>query len=272
MVTVIYAKEEKVPIYNVNGEKIGEKQLPEVFFTPIRLDLIKRAFLAEFTAKLQPKGRDPMAGKRTSARSLGVGRGLARVPRIRGTSRAALANSTVGGRLAHPPRIEKKIHGLINKKEKKLATASAIAATASQLFVEKRGHIYKAEKLPIVIESSVLNSITKAKEARSFLEKIGVLNDIIRAAERWRVRAGRGKMRGRRYIKPKSVLFVVESKSTPFTRALRNFPGVDVVTASRVSVLDLAPGGVPGRLTVYTDGALEMLRKRFEGKLVVLKQ
>jgi large subunit ribosomal protein L4e len=213
-----------------------------------------------------------MAGKRTSAKSLGVGRGLARVPRIRGTSRAALVNSTVGGRLAHPPRVEKKIRELINKKEKKLATASAIAATAVPLFVEKRGHVYNAQKLPIIIESSVLNAVTKAKEARSFLDKIGVLEDIMRVADKWRVRAGRGKMRGRKYIKPKSVLFVVETKDAPLSRAVRNFPGVDIAVASRVSVLDLAPGGVPGRLTIYTDGALEVLKKRFEGKMVVIKQ
>ncbi|MEM1596538.1 MAG: 50S ribosomal protein L4, partial [Desulfurococcaceae archaeon] len=54
-------------LYDVNGEKIGEVELPDLFYYPIRKDVINRAFLSAFTAMLQPKGRDPLAGKRTTA-------------------------------------------------------------------------------------------------------------------------------------------------------------------------------------------------------------
>ena len=113
----------KVPVYDLEGEVIEEIQLPRVFGLPVRKDLIRRAFLSAFTARLQPKGRDPMAGKRTTARSFGVGLGMARVPRIPRTGRAALINSAVGGRVAFPPTPLKRIHEEINKKDCLLYTS-----------------------------------------------------------------------------------------------------------------------------------------------------
>jgi len=268
MVLVIEVAEARfVPVLGSGGEKVGEVALPPVFHTPVRKDLIRRAFLAEFTAALQPKGRDPMAGKRTTAESLGADYGLARVPRVKGTTRAALVNMAVGGRLAHPPRVEKKIVEEINRKERILATASAIAATGIEQLVRGRGHVFTAEVLPVVIDPSLLEAIRKTKEARQLLESLGLLDDVLRSRERVRIRAGKGKMRGRRYVEPKSILFVLDDHRSPLAKALKGFPGVDISTPTTVSVLDLAPGGVPGRLTVYTTSALESLQKRFEGKL-----
>lgn len=43
-------------------------------------------------------------------------------------------------------------------------------------------------------------------------------------------------------------------------RALRNIPGVDTVNVNRLNIRLLAPGGVLGRLTVYTQAAMEQLR------------
>ncbi len=254
----------KVPVLSIDGSVVAEVKLPKVFGLPIRIDLIRRAFLSEFTARLQPKGRDPMAGKRTTARSFGVGLGIARVPRIPGLGRAAFINSAVGGHLAHPPRVEKRIHELINRKEKVLATASALAATARREFVLKRGHRFEAKALPVVIVDDVEYRVTRTKEAREVLKKIGIWSDIERAKERTRVRAGKGKRRGRRYITPRSVLFVLNSHSSPFAKAVAGLPGVDVAEPNYVNVLLLAPGGVPGRLTVFTQSALEAIGRRFE--------
>ncbi len=253
-----------VPVFNVRGEKVEETVLPTIYRFPVRPDLIKRVYFSEFTARLQPKGRDPMAGKRTTARSLGVGHGLARVPRIRGTTRAAFAPMTVGGRLAHPPRVEKRIHEEVNKKEKILGTISAIAATSRVDLVRARGHRFEAERLPVVVDSSVLNSISKTKEAIELLKKLGVYQDIIRAREGTRVRAGKGKMRGRRLKVPVSILFILEDHESPFARAVKGLPGVDIARPELVNVLQLAPGAVPGRLTVITTGALQALERRFQ--------
>jgi len=252
-----------VPVYSSSGEDAGQVVLPDVFRVPVRKDLIRRVFLSEFTARLQPKGRDPMAGKRTSARSLGAHHGVSRVPRIRGTGRGALVNMTRGGRLAHPPRVEKKIHERVNKKERLLGTMSALAATAIPDMVRERGHRFSVNFLPVIIESDVLEAVGKAKDAVELLRKLGLYEDIERAEKGRRWRAGKGKRRGRRYKQPVSILFIVEDYKSPFARAVAGLPGVDVAEPWKMSVLELAPGGVPGRLTVITTGALQELGARF---------
>ncbi|MEB3862296.1 MAG: 50S ribosomal protein L4 [Desulfurococcales archaeon] len=255
-----------VPVYNEEGDKVGDALLPDAFRVPVRKDLIRRAFLSEFTARLQPKGRDPMAGKRTSAESVGAHHGVSRVPRVKGTMRGALVNMTRGGRLAHPPRVEKRIHEEINKKEKRLATMSALAATAIPEMVRARGHVFTAEATPVVVKPSVLSAVEKTQKARELLDKLGILADVERARRRTRVRAGKGKMRGRRLKKPVSILFILSDPNSPLARSVSGLPGVTVATPSQVSVLELAPGGVPGRLTVIDERALEEIGLRFRVK------
>ena len=91
------------------------------------------------------------------------------------------------------------------------------------------------------------------------MEAIGVGDDLSRAKNGRSIRAGKGKMRGRRRKTPKSVLLVVSDKST-LGRAARNVPGVDVVAVKDLSAEHLAPGGDVGRLTVYTKEAVEEMR------------
>ncbi|MCX8195707.1 MAG: 50S ribosomal protein L4 [Acidilobaceae archaeon] len=253
-----------VPIYNVKGEKVSSVELPLPFRFPIREDLIRRVFLSEFTMRLQPKGRDPMAGKRTSAESLGIGYGLARVPREKGSRRAAFIGFAVGGMAVFPPRVEARIHERVNKKEKLLGTMSALAATSVVELVKRRGHVFSAEALPVVVDSSELGSITKARQAVELLQALGLYEDVERARERIRWRAGKGKMRGRRYKEPKGPLVIIEDHRSPAALAFRNLAGVDVVTPRMVSVLHLAPGGVPGRLALISSGSLQMLAERFK--------
>lgn len=257
----------RVPVYDDAGKASGEIELPPVFGFPLRKDIVLRAYLSAFTARLQPQGRDPLAGKRTTARSFGVGLGIARVPRIPGIGRAAFIGSAVGGMATHPPRVEKRIHEEVNKKERLCAIASAIAATASPELVRSRGHRFTVEKLPVALLDDVEGKIAKTRDARELMMKIGIWEDVVRAARGTRIRAGKGKMRGRRYKEPKSVLFVLTSRKSPLALAVRNLPGVDVATPHDLSILHLAPGGVPGRLTVYTVSALEQLGKKFEVKV-----
>jgi LSU ribosomal protein L4P len=66
---------------------------------------------------------------------------------------------------------------------------------------------------------------------------------------------------------PVSLLIVVR-KNNGIAKAARNLPGVTVKTVKNLSVMDLAPGGHPGRLTVYTVGALEELRARFSVEVI----
>jgi large subunit ribosomal protein L4e len=251
------------PLFDAAGNRIGEVDLPEIFYYPVRKDIINRAFLSAFTAMLQPKGRDPLAGKRTTAKYWGVGYGLARVPRLPdGTARFVV--STRKGHLAFPPRPDRRIHEEVNKYERIIAIVSALAATARPHLVAERGHVFSVDKTPIVIVDEAENAYSRTKEVKEFLEKIGVWSDIERSYERIRIRAGKGKMRGRRYVEPRSVLFVLSSYSVPLVKAVRNLPGVDIATPSNLSILHLAPGGVPGRLMVITRSALDKLAEKYK--------
>ncbi|NPA70533.1 MAG: 50S ribosomal protein L4 [Crenarchaeota archaeon] len=255
----------RVKVFDLDGNPVGEIELPEHFRTPVRIDLIRRAFLSAFTMRLQPKGTDPMAGKRTTAESFGVGLGLARVPRIKGHlwPRAAFAPMCVGGRRAHPPKVEKRIHERINKKEKRLAIRSAIAATAIPDLIRARGHIIDpvVQIPPVVVKD--FEKLQFLSDVKRVLKRLGLWDDIERAHEKTRIRAGKGKRRGRRYKTPKSILVVVSEKC-PVITALRNLPGVDVVKVDMLNMLVLAPGGQPGRLTLWTDEALRKLNNLFK--------
>jgi len=248
----------KAPVYGPDGSEVGELILPELFETPLRPDVIKRAFLAVQSLSFQPQGRDLMAGKRTSARYLGTGLGLARVPREPTTRRARFAPMTVKGRRAHPPVPWKKIVKAIPKKEKKLAMRSAIAATANRELVAKRGHVVDLVPSLPLIASDEIQAIDRTGEAVELFMRLGLWPDVLRAKESRKVRAGKGKMRGRRYKQAIGPLVVV-GEDRGIIRAVRNLPGVDAVLARNLNVLLLAPGAHPGRLTLWTEGAIRVV-------------
>lgn len=251
----------KVKVFSLNGEPIEEIELPKVFETPFRPDLIRRAVIASWTHRIQPQGRDPMAGKRRVTENIGKGHGMARVERIKTPPRfAAFVPFARGGRRAHPPKVEKIIWEDINKKERKLALMSAIAATANYDLVRARGHIIdNIPQIPLIVEDE-LEKIGKTRETREIFKKLGIWDDIERAKKNTKVRAGKGKMRGRRYKKAKGPLIVV-AKNEGILLGARNHPGVDVVLVDNLGVEMLAPGTHPGRLTVWTKGAIERLRE-----------
>lgn len=248
-----------VDIFDLQGKSTGKIMLPKVFSTPLRPDVIKRAVLAIQSNRIQPQGRDPMAGKRTSAESRGTGMAIARVPRIKGGSgRAAFAPSTVGGRQPHPPRAEKIIVKQIPKKEAKLALLSAIAATAQKETVASRGHaIENVPQIPLIVDNAI-EALTKAKDVEEALTKLGVLPDITRVRDSRKIRAGKGKYRGRKMKQGVGPLIVVIDNKG-LASAASNIPGVQVTTLTNINTEMLAPGTHPGRLTLWTNGAIESL-------------
>jgi large subunit ribosomal protein L4e len=254
-----------VKIFDLQGKAVGKATLPDVFATPLRPDVIKRAVLAIQSSRLQLQGRDPMAGKRTSAESRGTGMAIARVPRVKGGGgRAAFAPSTVGGRQPHPPRSEKKIVKHIPKKEVRLALLSAIAATASKETVASRGHaIEDVPQIPLIVTGSI-EELKKTKEVEEALAHLGVLSDIYRVRDSRKIRAGKGKRRGRKMKQAIGPLIVVAENRGIFDAA-SNLPGVDVAMINNLNAEMLAPGTHPGRLTLWTNGAIERLDKLYGG-------
>src|SRR6266446_5609321 len=160
-------------LLDIEGKLAGEVHLPQVFQTSIRLDVIRRAAIAQQSHAFQPQGRNVMAGKRTTAEGFGVGRGISRVPRIGGhgplSGTAAFAPGTVGGRMAFPPVTSKKLAKRINQKERRVALDSAIAATGSQDLVRGRGHRFDEDiELPLVVTDEV-EKFAKSSAAKTFL-------------------------------------------------------------------------------------------------------
>jgi large subunit ribosomal protein L4e len=262
----------EVFVYSLEGEAKASASLPPVFDTELRVDVIRRAVTAFQANRRQAYGPSPRAGMRHSVASSGKGHGVSRVPRLRGSYTGAEAPGTVGGRRAHPPRPERRWAKKINEKERRLARKAALAATKDRDLVLSRGHrVPEDVTLPLVVEGELEALEAKLEEeapdaprfaakGREVLGNLRLYDDVVRADRGTRIRAGRGKMRGRRYRRPRSVL-VVASDARRVARLFRNLPGVDVTDVANVNAEDLAPGGTPGRLTLFTEQALDALRR-----------
>lgn len=250
-------------IVALDGKPGHQLTLPIAFSQPVRHDLIRRAVVAAQSKRRQPHGTSPTAGMRHSVEWSGKGKGVARTPRLMGSMTGAQAPNTVGGRPAHPPRTATIWEKRINTKERRAAFAAALAATREGKLAEARGHLLpEGLHLPVVVATPV-EEIGTAAEARAFLARLKLWDDVERAADGVHVRAGRGKRRGRLRHEPKSLLIVTSASGKG--RGFQNLAGVDVVPVGRLGTEDLAPGGDPGRLTVFSQSAIDSLRVRLEG-------
>ncbi|MBW2983678.1 50S ribosomal protein L4 [Candidatus Woesearchaeota archaeon] len=262
----------KVSVISASKEKKKEIELPSQFNEEVRADIILRAVLAIQSNRRQRYGASPEAGKRASAVISrrrhdyrgAYGHGISRVPRKiltrRGTRMywvGAFAPGTVGGRRAHPPKASKVYSQKINKKERRKAIRSAIAASIIKELVEQRGHKVPND-YPFVLESKI-EDIKKTKDIKSTLEKIGLKEELKRASIKT-IRAGKGKSRGRKYKKRAGPLLVV-SKECSLMSSASNIPGINIVEVKNINAELLAPGAVPGRLTLWSEAAIEKLGK-----------
>lgn len=262
----------KLGIFNLSKSKIGEMSLPVQFSEEYRPDIIARAVLAIQSRKRQPYGAHEEAGKRYSAKlsrrrrnyKTSYGIGISRIPRktmSRSGSRfnwvGALAPGTVGGRQAHPPKPSKIVAKKINRQERLKAIRSAIAATVIKEVIAERGH-KMPENFPFILDESLIE-LKKTKEVINALQALGFSAELERAESK-KIRAGKGKLRGRKYQKKKSLLIVV-SKDSILTKSASNIPGVEVVEVKNLNAELLAPGTKPGRLTLWTKSAVEMLER-----------
>ena len=261
-----------------DGSKIA---LPDSFATPLREDLVKLAVASSRANRRQPYGsrphvgkRKPMAGMKHSVEWWGKGRGVSRIMRRTGQKRAAQNPHTLGGRRAHGPKVEKIWARKLNQKERRLARDTALSATTDMEMVSSRGHQISEEvsALPIILGSYVevrdgkkaefdfesFNHGSATRKVLAIFNGLGLGDDLQRARDGRKIRAGKATMRGRVHKTPKSILLVVKEKSG-LAQAARNLPGVDVVAAKDLNAEDLAPGGALGRLTVFTKSAVEEL-------------
>ena len=264
-------------VYEIDVEMGKKVSLPDSFSAEIRSDLVKLAVASARANRRQAYGsnphvgkRKPMSGMKHSVEWWGKGRGVSRIMRRTGQRRGAQNPHTLGGRRAHGPKVEKDWSRKLNRNERRLARNSALAATTDVEMVSNRGHRFAEEisSLPIVlgdysengekIDIEAFNLIGGTRKVNAIFEALGLGDDLLRARNGRKIRAGKATMRGRVHKTPKSVLLVVANKDG-LAKAARNLPGVDVVAAKDLSAEHLAPGGDLGRLTVFTKAAVEAL-------------
>jgi len=252
-------------LYGLDGNKKKEIEMPSFFDEKIRKDIAEKYF--EVNKFKHPVSPNSKAGKQHSASGTishkrhdwkgHYGRGISRIPRKtmwrRGTQFmwvGAEVSSTRGGRRAHPPKgigKEKKI----NKKEIQIAFNSGFAATGIEKFVLKRYESLDELKIkiPVIVESKITSS--KTKDLISMFKKIyGINFDLV--IKKKSVRAGKGKLRGRKY-KSNAGLLLIKSENENI-----KMTGIEIKNVGDVTMNDLYP---LGRLCAYTEKSLEELKR-----------
>ena len=170
--------------------------------------------------------------------------------------KATESPNNVSGRRAHPPLPERIWEKKVNRKERILARFSAVAATGDADVVRTRGHQFEDNvTFPIIVEDKI-QEISVTSEVVDVLDKIGLGYDLDRAKFGTKIRAGKGKMRNRRYRTPVSILLVVADDEQALFMGASNLPGVEVASVKGLNASILAPGGDAGRLTVFSESAI----------------
>jgi len=158
----------------------------------------------------------------------------------------------------NPSKTWRRWHRRVNVTQKRHAVATCLAASTLPPLVMARGHrIGAISELPLVVSDGV-ESIQKTKHIVDLLKKLGCEEELQRIVDSKKVRAGKGKMRNRRYVMRRGPL-IVYNEDNGISRAARNIPGVETANVSRLNLLNLAPGGSFGRFIIWTEGAFKEL-------------
>tara|TARA_Y100000310_G_scaffold270873_1_gene284911 strand:- start:450 stop:1199 length:750 start_codon:yes stop_codon:yes gene_type:complete len=248
----------KVKLLDKAGKVKKEIELPKNFAVKIRNDVLQKVFEVQKGFLKSAYGAMEGAGAGYSASGIlkhkrhdwksSYGRGISRVPRKifsrHGASfnwQAATVASTRGGRKPTAPKSEKNLFKKVNKKEFLLAMNSAFAGT-----LEKGSYVFDAGILEL-----------KSKDFFAVLKNV-FADDFVKVLKKKSVRAGKGKMRGRKYKSNAGLLFVIGSGEKMKRK------GIDVVNVNDLVIRDLAPSGAAGRFACYTEDSIKEIGERFK--------
>lgn len=259
-----------IKLYDKTGKAKSDIALPKNFSVRIREDILAKVFETQKLIYAQAYGSMKGAGAQYSASGISkkkrhdwkgtYGKGISRIPRKimsrHGSSFnwiGATVASTRGGRRPHAPRSEKNPFKKTNKKELLIAFNSGFAGTIDSKFLENK-YGRKIES-GFVFDSGVLD--LKTKDFVVVMKKIfgDAFNLVLKKKS---IRAGIGKMRGRKYKSNAGLLFVIGNDEKMKRK------GVEVVQVEDLTVKDLAPNGEPGRLVCYTEKAIKDIEERFK--------
>jgi large subunit ribosomal protein L4e len=259
-----------VSIIGKDGAPTGATHtLPTVFTSPIRPDIVQQVHTGMAKNKRQPYSVSEKAGHQTSAESWGTGRAVARIPRVSGggthrAGQAAFGNMCRSGRMFAPTKIWRKWHIKVNQGQKRYATCSALAASAAPPLLMARGHqIMTIPEVPLVIDSALFDGASLARTSASLalLKAVGAGPDLDKVKGSKKLRAGKGKLRGRRHRQRRGPLVVYDPEvdGKELVKGFRNLPGVETSPVTALNLLQLAPGGHLGRFVVWTSAAFKAL-------------
>ncbi|XP_078666255.1 large ribosomal subunit protein uL4-like [Branchiostoma floridae x Branchiostoma belcheri] len=255
------------PLITVHNEK-GESTavtvtMPAVMKAPIRPDIVQSVHANVRKNSRQPYCVSKLAGHQTSAESWGTGRAVARIPRVRGggthrSGQGAFGNMCRGGRMFAPTKTWRRWHRRVNIHQRRYAICCALSASALPALVMAKGHrIEEIPEVPLVVGDKV-QEMKKTKEAVQLLRKLKAWNDIQKVYNSKRIRAGKGKMRNRRFVKKRGPCIIYD-KDNGIVRAFRNIPGVTLLPVDKLNLLKIAPGGHVGRFIIWTESAIQKL-------------
>jgi len=163
-----------------------------------------------------------------------------------------------------PNKTFRRWHRKINKGQRRFATVSALAATAIPSLVIARGHrVDNITEIPLVVADDDIYGISKTRDAVELLNSLNANDDIDRVKNSKKVRAGRGKARGRRHAQRRGPLIIYSREDSSIVPAFRNIPGIELCHVSRLNLLQLAPGGHIGRFVIWTQSAFTQLDNIF---------
>ncbi|UKZ57776.1 hypothetical protein TrVGV298_011637 [Trichoderma virens] len=230
-----------VSIIGKDGAPSGATHtIPAVFASPIRPDIVKQVHTGMAKNKRQPYAVSEKAGHQTSAESWGTGRAVARIPRVSGSGthragQAAFGNMCRSGRMFAPTKIWRKWHVKVNQ----------------------------GQKFPLVVDSALVegSSVARTSAALALLNAVGAGAELEKVKGSKKLRAGKGKLRGRRHRQRRGPLVVYnpEVDGKELVKGFRNIPGVETSPVSALNLLQLAPGGHLGRFVIWTSAAFKAL-------------
>lgn len=237
--------------------------LPTVMCSGLRPDLVTDIVKNVDKNARQAYAVKKEAGYNFAAASWGTGRAVARIPRVPGggthrSGQGAFGNMCRGGGMFSPTKVYRRWHRRVNKTMKRHAVVTSLAASTLPPLVMARGHrINEVQELPLVVSDGAQN-VQKTKQAVQVLKNLGCEEELSRSKDSRQVRAGPGKVRGRKYQMRLGPL-VIYAEDNGIVKAMRNIPGVTTRSVDKLNILELAPGGHFGRFCVWTESAFKKL-------------
>mmetsp|Transcript_12467 Transcript_12467/g.30701 ORF Transcript_12467/g.30701 Transcript_12467/m.30701 type:complete len:288 (-) Transcript_12467:571-1434(-) len=245
-------------VIGIDGSPVDIVKIKNNNDLEFNIEAIKRMTKYRYMHSKQPQYKNFNSGNQTSAQSVGTGRALARVPRIKGSGtsssgQGAISNMCRGGKVFGVSRIKKIWNIRLNIKQKTKAYQSAYLATLFPSLVISRGHnIQDAIIFPLIVEK-LIEYVRNISEFTRVLKNVGGFNDL----KKFR----RSKFKTTQKAQKKGPVLIINS-SKDYSVLTKNIHRIEIRQVKNINFFNIAPGGRIGRFCIYTkDSFLAIFNK-----------